>query len=338
MLLRQTGFFGAAAREARAPFVGRRGAARARDPDRHDRLRHRRRRRPRSARRQRDALAQRYGVRFRVTRLAVRDLARRAARSRQGFPRTAASLELVAAPDVDVIVEVAGGDAVEPALTAALAAGKPVVTANKALLAKKLAALGMLAQRTETPLLCEAAAAAALPIIRHLSHRADEVDSLMAIVNGTCNYIITRIEQDELPSIARSPRRRRSGLAEADPSADIHGHDAAAKLSILAYRAFGAWVPPHELPVRGISRAVARRLRPRRGDGLPDPADRARRADRRLADAPASSRSCCPTGTCWPPSRRIQRGLPARPRRRETCRCSARAPARCRPRPRCSAI
>ena len=56
----------------------------------------------------------------------------------------------------------------------------------------------MLAQRTETPLLCEAAAAAALPIIRHLSHRADEVESLMAIVNGTCNYVITRLEQDEL--------------------------------------------------------------------------------------------------------------------------------------------
>ena len=175
-----------------------------------------------------------------------------AAHSRPGFRVTTRALDLVARPDVDVIVEVAGGDAVEPTLTAALAAGKPVVTANKALLAKKLAALGVLAQRTETPLLCEAAAAAALPIIRHLSHRADEIDSLAAIVNGTCNFIITRLEQDELPSTARSPRRRHSGFAEADPSADIDGHDAAAKLSILAYRAFGAWIPPDALPVRGI--------------------------------------------------------------------------------------
>ena len=86
----------------------------------------------------------------------------------------------------------------EPILAAALAAGKPVVTANKALLASKLAELGVLAQRTETPLYCEAAAAAALPIIRHLSHRADEIDSLAGILNGTCNFVMTRIEQAEL--------------------------------------------------------------------------------------------------------------------------------------------
>jgi homoserine dehydrogenase len=252
LLLRQTAFLVAAAPEARAPFVGV-GARPVREIrigmigcgtvghgvlDLIDR--------------QRDALAQRYGVRFRVTRLAVRDIDKARGPLAADIPRTSASLELVAAPDVDVIVEVAGGDAVEATLTAALAAGKPVVTANKALLAKKLAALGVLAQRTETPLLCEAAAAAALPIIRHLSHRADEVNSLMAIVNGTCNFIITRIEQDELALDRAIAEAQALGLAEADPSADIDGHDAAAKLSILAYRAFGAWIPPHELPVRGI--------------------------------------------------------------------------------------
>ena len=201
---------------------------------------------------QRGALAERYGVRFRVTHLAVRDVDKARGALADGIPRTSRALDLVAAPDVDVIVEVAGGDGVEAALTAALAAGKPVVTANKSLLAKKLAALGVLAQRTETPLLCEAAAAAALPIIRHLSHRADEVDSLAAIVNGTCNYIITRLEQDEFALDRAIAEAQALGLAEADPSADIDGHDAAAKLSILVYRAFGAWVPPHTLPVRGI--------------------------------------------------------------------------------------
>nr|MBA2543898.1 homoserine dehydrogenase [Deltaproteobacteria bacterium] len=125
-------------------------------------------------------------------------------------------------------------------------------TANKALLARRLAELGVLAQRTETPLLCEAAAAAALPIIRHLSHRADEIDSLLAIVNGTCNYIITRLEQDEWTMERAIKEAQKLGLAEADPSADIDGHDAAAKLSILAYRAFGHWVPPDALAVRGI--------------------------------------------------------------------------------------
>jgi homoserine dehydrogenase len=126
------------------------------------------------------------------------------------------------------------------------------VTANKALLARRLAALGVLAQRTETPLLCEAAAAAAIPIIRQLSHRADEIDAVLAIVNGTCNFVITRLEQDELPLERAIAEAQQRGLAEADPSADLDGHDAAAKLSILAYRAFGAWVPPDALAVRGI--------------------------------------------------------------------------------------
>jgi homoserine dehydrogenase len=202
--------------------------------------------------RQKAALAERYAVRFRVTKIAVRDLAKPRSPLAAGIALTTRSIELVADPEVDVIVEVAGGDAVEPTLVAALAAGKPVVTANKALLARRLAALGALAQRTETPLLCEAAAAAALPIIRHLSHRADEVDALQAIVNGTCNFVITRLEQDEMPLARAIAEAQALGFAEADPSADIDGHDAAAKLSILAYRAFGVWIPPDQLPVRGI--------------------------------------------------------------------------------------
>jgi homoserine dehydrogenase len=202
--------------------------------------------------RQATDMAERYGVRFRVTRLAVRDPDKVRSPLADGIPRITRAIELVGDPEVDVIVEVAGGFEVESAVTAALAAGKPVVTANKALLARKLDELGVLAQRTETPLLCEAAAAAALPIIRHLSHRADEIDSLAAIINGTCNYIITRLEQDEWPLDRAIAEAQRLGLAEVDPSADLDGHDAAAKLSILAYRAFGAWVPPDALAVRGI--------------------------------------------------------------------------------------
>src|SRR3569623_316620 len=165
-------------------------------------------------RRQQQALAERDAVKFTVARLAVRDLAKPRPDGVKDVPRTTRALDLVADPEVDVIVEVAGGDAVEPALTAALAAGKPVVTANKSLLAKQLAALGVLAQRSETPLLCEAAAAAALPLIRHLSHRADEVDSLMAIVNGTCNYIISRLEQDELTLDRAVAEAQALGLGE----------------------------------------------------------------------------------------------------------------------------
>lgn len=201
--------------------------------------------------RQQHALADRYGVRMRVTRLAVRDLEKARPALAAGLPRTTDALELVSDPDVDVVVEAAGGMAMEPILRAALAAGKPVVTANKALLASKLAELGVLAERTATPLYCEAAAAAALPIIRHLSHRADEIESLAGIVNGTCNFVMTRLEQELSLEEAVAEAQAR-GLAEADPSADLDGLDAAAKLSILAYRAFGTWVRPDAFPVRGI--------------------------------------------------------------------------------------
>ena len=201
--------------------------------------------------RQQQALADRYGARLRVTRLAVRDPLKARTPLADGLPRTTDALELVSDPDVDVVVEVAGGTAVEPILRAALAAGKPVVTANKTLLASKLAELGVLAERTATPLYCEAAAAAALPIIRHLAHRADEVESLAGIVNGTCNFVMTRLEQ-ELSFDEAVAEAQARGFAEADPSADLDGSDAAAKLSILAYRAFGTWVRPDAFAVRGI--------------------------------------------------------------------------------------
>jgi homoserine dehydrogenase len=203
--------------------------------------------------RQAASLVERYNVAFEVVHIAVRDPDKDRGPHAAGIPRTTDCLVLVANPAVDVIVEVAGGvDSMAPVLSAALAAGKAVVTANKALLARKLAELGTLAHRTATPLACEAAAAAALPIIRHLSHRADEVRSLLAIVNGTNNYILTRLEQDEQTLDEAVAAAQAMGLAEADPSADIDGHDAAAKLSILAYRSFGVWVRPDALPVRGI--------------------------------------------------------------------------------------
>jgi homoserine dehydrogenase len=202
--------------------------------------------------RQHGAVAERYGVRFRVSKIAVRSLTKDRGPRAVGIPITDAPLALVSDPEVDVVVEVAGGTAMEPILSAALAAGKPVVTANKELLASKLADLGVLAQRTGTPLYCEAAAAAALPIIRHLSHRADEIDSLHGIVNGTCNFIMTRLEQEEMSLADAVAEAQALGLTEADPSADLDGRDAAAKLSILTYRAFGTWVRPDGFLVRGI--------------------------------------------------------------------------------------
>lgn len=202
---------------------------------------------------QQQELAARYGVHFEVKRIVVRDQEKDRGPLAKDIARCSDPLLLIADPEVDVLVEVAGGSPdLGPVLRASLAAGKPVVTANKALLARDLAELATMAQRTQTPLACEAAVAAALPIMRHLSHRADEVERLLAIVNGTCNYIITRLEQDELALDAAIVEAQQLGLAEADPSADIDGLDAAAKLSILAYRSFGAWFRPSSFLVRGI--------------------------------------------------------------------------------------
>ena len=202
---------------------------------------------------QRQALADRYGVRFVVSRIAIRDTAKDRGPHAADIERTTDPMSLIADADIDVIVEVAGGvTPLDEVLRAALAAGKPVVTANKALLAEKLAELGALAQRTGTPLACEASTAAALPILRHLNHRADEVERLMAIVNGTCNYVITRLQQDELSMDDAIKEAQALGLAEADPSMDVDGLDAAAKLSILTYRSFGAWLLPDTFMVRGI--------------------------------------------------------------------------------------
>ena len=199
------------------------------------------------------ALADRYAVHFEVTRIAVRDLEKDRGPLAASIPKTADVLALISSPDVDVIVEAAGGLELEGPVRAALASGKPVVTANKVLLAASLGELGVLAQRTATPLSCEAAVCAAVPILRHLSHRADEIDSLQGIVNGTCNYLLTRLEQDEQNFSDALAEAQALGLAEANPSADVDGHDAAAKLSILCYRAFGAWVPPAQMTIRGIT-------------------------------------------------------------------------------------
>ncbi len=203
--------------------------------------------------RQRASIGDRFGVDFRVTRIAVRDVGKPRTPLAGSIPITDDPLALVTDPEVDVLVEVAGGEAMDPILRSALAAGKPVVTANKLVLATKLTELSTLATRAETPLYCEAAAAAAIPILRHLSHRADEIDGFSAILNGTTNYVLTRMEQDELPLAEAVRRAQELGFAEADPRADLQGDDAAAKLSILAYRAFGVWHRPGSFPVRGIT-------------------------------------------------------------------------------------
>ena len=144
---------------------------------------------------------------------------------------------LVGRDDVDVVVELIGGlDPAHELVEAALRGGKPVVTGNKALLAVAGAELAELAADAGVDLLYEAAVAGAIPVIRPLreSLAGEQILRVMGIVNGTTNYILTRMEEDgdDYDDVLREAQEL--GLAERDPTADVEGHDAAAKAAILA--------------------------------------------------------------------------------------------------------
>ncbi len=160
-------------------------------------------------------------------------------------------------PSIDVLVEVIGGegDPAKRAVEAALNAGKPVVTANKALLAGHGQKLAALAERHCVALNFEAAVAGGIPIVKTLREGLNGASftRIYGILNGTCNYILTRMEQDRLAFGDCLREAQRHGYAEADPTFDVEGHDTAQKLAILASLAFGAKIDPGAVYVEGIS-------------------------------------------------------------------------------------
>jgi homoserine dehydrogenase len=160
-------------------------------------------------------------------------------------------------PGIDVLVELVGGegDPAKAAVEAALSAGKSVVTANKALLARHGVALAELAERHGAALNFEASVGAAIPIVKTLREglRGNAIERIYGIFNGTCNYILTRMERERLSFEACLKEAQRLGYAEADPSFDIEGFDSAQKLAILASLAFGVRVDPAAIYVEGIS-------------------------------------------------------------------------------------
>src|SRR6188474_2075571 len=160
-------------------------------------------------------------------------------------------------PDIDVFVELIGG-AGEPAKGAvetALASGKSVVTANKALLARHGVKLAGLAERNHIALNFEAAVGGAIPIVKTLREgmAGNSFERIYGILNGTCNYILTRMEQERMSFADCLKDAQRLGYAEADPGFDIEGHDTAQKLAILASLAFGTKADQSAIYVEGIS-------------------------------------------------------------------------------------
>jgi homoserine dehydrogenase len=190
-----------------------------------------------------------------LTALAVRDVDRAVA---AGFPASMVSdapAHLVADPDVDVIVELMGGD--EPAHTliaAALAMGKSVVTANKHVVAHHGAELEALARRTGGVLRFEAAVGGGIPVLGPLVNdlAANRIERVRGIVNGTTNFILTAMTDQTHPIdfAAALAEAQRLGYAEADPSGDVEGLDAVNKLVILARLAFDRWLDPATIVTR----------------------------------------------------------------------------------------
>lgn len=218
---------------------------------------------------QADAIERRTGLRLEIARVAVRNLARDREVELADGVLTRDARAVVADPDIDLVVEVIGG--IEPArelILASLAAGKPVVTANKELLANVGTELFAAAEEHSVDLLFEAAVAGGIPLIRALreSLRGEPVRRVMGIVNGTTNYILTKMTEDGADYGDALAEAQRLGYAERDPTADVEGYDAGAKVAIIASIAFGSKVVAGDVYHEGISGitagdiAVARRL------------------------------------------------------------------------------
>ena len=211
-----------------------------------------------------DLLAQRLGARFEVRRIAVRDLGkpRNVAAPIELF--TANADDLVADSTIRIVVELMGGIETPLAFVKkAIKAGKTVVTGNKALLAEHGQEIFHLAREHRVPVFYEAAVAGGIPIIKVVreSFIGNRFESIHGILNGTSNYILTRMTDtgmDFAPALAEA---QRLGYAEADPTFDINGWDAAHKAIILASLAYGFWLDPMRIFVAGIEQLTASDIR-----------------------------------------------------------------------------
>jgi homoserine dehydrogenase len=208
---------------------------------------------------QAEAIALRTGLQLRITRIAVQDPSKQrppAAITSAHHRLSADALSVVNDPSIDLVVELIGG--IEPArslLLAALRAGKPVVTANKELLASAGAELLAAAEFEKVDLFYEASVAGAIPLVRLLtdSLAGERIVRVMGIVNGTTNYMLTSMSEEGSDYAEALAAAQALGYAEPDPTADVEGFDARAKAAILAGIAFDADVVAEDVYREGIT-------------------------------------------------------------------------------------
>ena len=209
-------------------------------------------------------LESRLGVRFNLARAAVRDLGR--ARDVR-IPRrllTIDPLSIARDPSIHIVCELMGGTTVARQVTlAALRAGKVVVSANKALICEHGAEIMAAARRHGGHFFFEASVAGGIPIIKALREGlvANRFTRIYGILNGTCNYILTRMKEQGAPYAEVLADAKRLGYAEADESLDVDGWDTAHKAAVLAWLAHGVWVRTDQMVVEGISRLTPADIR-----------------------------------------------------------------------------
>lgn len=202
------------------------------------------------------SLARKHGVAFKIEKIAVRRPAKKRLVRAKRSELTTNARALVQNPELDIIVELIGG--VHPAkelILAALRTGKDVITANKALLAEHGREIFSEAQKRGRHLFFEASVGGGIPVIKTIREGliANKIYSVYSIINGTSNYILTKMSEDRLDFKEALGLAQKKGYAEANPTLDIEGIDAAHKLTILASLVFGGWVSFQDIFVRGIS-------------------------------------------------------------------------------------
>lgn len=197
-----------------------------------------------------------FGIDLELTRVCSRDPQAAASRGLQDIFTTDYH-DVINDPEIDIVVELIGGTGVaKSVIVEALQAGKHVVTANKAIMATSGEEIMDLAEEKGLEIAFEASVGGGIPIIDPLKHSliANRIDSIMGIVNGTTNYMLTRMDEDSLDYDAALKEAQERGFAEADPTADVDGLDAAAKIAILASIAFNSRVTMEQVYTEGIRR------------------------------------------------------------------------------------
>ncbi len=211
-----------------------------------------------------EAIASQVGCPLRLRKILVRDLAKRRAVKVEPHLLTTDPRQIIDDPEIDIVIEVIGGES--PALELikeAILKGKHVVTANKEVISKHGPELISLAQTKGVDILYEASVGGGIPLIAPFKQDllANKISAIYAIINGTTNYILTRMASEGLDFSSALKQAQKMGYAEPDPANDIEGIDAAYKLAILATLAFHTVVRPEDVYHEGISRLSSRDFR-----------------------------------------------------------------------------